>query len=430
MGTPIILPVIGSQMIIGTYAKLRKKPYVMPEKKGYRPSVSVVIPAKNEGRRIQYALASLEMQTYPVEKVYIIDDASDDDTVEVIRRLSFLVKKFDIELHQNKKPMGKTPGVKLAARKAKTEKILVLDADTMLYDTHYIEKIVKPHSDPKTGSTYGYVRPFSRKEQLKTLFTMLLINNHASPDDLAFVYKERAKMRFPEKVKYYILSWPVERYREALYLTDRYFVKDVALRIYGTTLYPIGCGVLYDTKILRNVFDTYEASLGDNLTTSEDIFIGFSMVDKGYTNIQVPDAKMISAEPPVNRLPKQLFLWASSFLQSAYYFRNMTFALSRKKERPAVGWIIFAPIAEKITYPIALVYLFWFDYTYAIITMMIEYLAYMAILRMSDLKMRPMHFLQICIATVPLRLFNLVLDVYVTTIFMLDLLTGRRDWRK
>lgn len=430
MGTPIILPVIGSQLVIGIYAKLKKKPYVMPEKKGYRPSVSVVIPAKNEGARIQYALASLEMQTYPVDKVYIVDDASDDDTVEIVRKASFIVKKFDIELYQNKKPMGKTPGVKLAARKARTEKILVLDADTMLYDPHYIEKIVKPHSDPKTGSSYGSVRPFSRKEQLKTLFNMLLINNHATPADLVLIYKERAKMRFPEKLKYYLLAWPVERYREALYLTDTYFVKDVALRLYGTTLYPIGCGVLYDTKILRDVFDTYESTLGDNLTTSEDIFIGFSFVDKGYTNIQVPDAKMISAEPPVNRLPKQLFLWASSFLQSAYYFRNMTFALSPKKERAAVGWIIFAPIAEKMTYPLALAYLFWFDYTYALITMMIEYLAYITILRMSDMKMQKIHFLQICIVTLPLRLFNLVLDVYVTTRFMLDLMTGRRDWRK
>lgn len=108
----------------------------------------------------------------------------------------------------------------------------------------------------------------------------------------------------------------------------------------------------------------------------------------------------------------------------------MTFALRPKKERPAVGWIIFAPIAEKITYPLALAYLVWFDYIYAIITVMIEYTAYIIILRMSDRKMPLVHFLQICIVTLPLRLLNLVLDVYVTMSFLLDLLTGRREWRK
>ena len=430
MGTPLILPAVGSQMLLGAYAKLKRKPYSMPQAEGYMPSVSVIIPAKNEGRRIHYALASLEMQTYPIKKVYVIDDCSTDDTVEVVNRVSFLVKKCKIELHKNKKSIGKTPGVKYATRKATTDKILVLDADTILYDMRYIEKIVKPHSDPRTGSSYGTVRPFSRKEQLKTLFKMLIANHYSDSKDLLHFYKNKTKMRPMQALSYYFLRWPVERYREALYLTDQYFVKDIALRLYGTTLYPIGCGVLYDRKLLAEIFDDYEKTLGDNLTTSEDIFIGFSVVNKGYANIQVPDAKMISAEPRVDQLPRQLFLWTSSFLQSAYYFKNMTFALKPKKDKPVLGWIIFFPVVEKITYPLALAYMFFFDYFYGFVTLLIEYIFYVGILRLSDPNMPKMRFLKICLVSLPLRALNLVLDVYVTARFVLDLITGRRNWRK
>ena len=430
MGTPLILPGVGSQMLLGIYAKMKKKPYQVPDAAGYMPSVSVIIPAKNEGRRIQYALASLEMQTYPVEKVYVIDDCSTDNTVEIVTSVTFLLKKCKIELHKNKKSIGKTPGVKYATRKATTDKILVLDADTILHDMRYIEKIVKPHADSKTGSSYGTVRPFSRKEQLKSLFKMLIMNHYQDSRDLLVHYKNKTKMNLLQAISYYFLRWPVERYREALYLTDQYFVKDIALRMYGTTLYPIGCGVLYDRKLLLGIFEDYEKTLGDNLTTSEDIFIGFSVVNKGYANIQIPDARMISAEPRVDQLPRQLFLWTSSFLQSAYYFKNMTFALKPKKDKPAIGWIIFFPVIEKITYPLALTYMFFFDYIYAFVTLLIEYFVYVAILRLSDPKMPKMHFFKICLVSLPLRALNLVLDVYVSAKFMFDLITGRRNWRK
>ncbi len=430
MGMPILVPIIGSQIVFGAFAKLKRKPYVLPAKSGYKPTLSVVIPAKNEGLRIQYALASLEMQTYPVEKVYVIDDGSEDNTIEVVRKMNFLMKDIEIELYGHKKSHGKTPGVKFATRTATTDKIMVLDADTILSDPDYIEKIVRAHSDPKTGCSYGTVTPFSRKEQLKTLFKMLLTKHYPISRELVMHCKNKMKMRPMEKIKYYLLSWPVERYREALYLTDQYFSKDCALRVYGTTLFPIGCGVMYDRKLLKNQFEIYESTLGDNLTTSEDIFIGFSLVNEGYKNVQIADAKMVSAEPRVDRLPRQLFLWTSSFLQSAYYFRNMTFALKRKNNRPAIGWVILPPIFEKITYPLALVYLVWFDYWYALLTLMIEFIAYMAVLRMSDPKMSKMHFLKICAVTLPLRIINLLLDIYVTFRFVIDLIIGRRNWRK
>jgi hypothetical protein len=59
------------------------------------------------------------------------------------------------------------------------------------------------------------------------------------------------------------------------------------------------------------------------LTNSEDIFIGFAMLNEGYRNIQLTDVYARTVEPEAQRLPRQIYLWSSSFLQSCYYFDPM-----------------------------------------------------------------------------------------------------------
>ena len=62
------------------------------------------------------------------------------------------------------------------------------------------------------------------------------------------------------------------------------------------------------------------ADFGDDLTNSEDIFIGFALKSEGYRNVQLIDVNARSEEPEVQRLPRQVYLWSCSFLQSCYYF--------------------------------------------------------------------------------------------------------------
>ena len=68
------------------------------------------------------------------------------------------------------------------------------------------------------------------------------------------------------------------------------------------------------------LFDYIGPILGDDLTNSEDIFIGFSMLNEGYRNIQLTDVHARTVEPEMQKLPRQTYLWSSSFLQSCYYF--------------------------------------------------------------------------------------------------------------
>jgi chlorobactene glucosyltransferase len=51
--------------------------------------VSVLVPARNEERRIRDCLASLIAQEPPVREILLLDDRSDDKTVEIARELGF-----------------------------------------------------------------------------------------------------------------------------------------------------------------------------------------------------------------------------------------------------------------------------------------------------------------------------------------------------
>src|SRR5579863_9000685 len=77
--------------------------------------------------------------------------------------------------------------------------------------------------------------------------------------------------------------------------------------------------------------------MGDNLTNSEDVFIGHFFSWKGWRNIQVADVRCESIEPSIERLPRQLYLWSSSFLQALYYFTELPLSPFKELKNWAVG---------------------------------------------------------------------------------------------
>ena len=114
--------------------------------------------------------------------------------------------------------------------------------------------------------------------------------------------------------------WITNIYRECLYLFLQRFVYKGQMVFFGSITNPVGCAVAYRRKYIADLFDRYEPLFGDDLTNSEDIFIGFALNNEGYRNIQLQDVLARSEEPEVQRLPRQIYLWSSSFLQSCYYF--------------------------------------------------------------------------------------------------------------
>ena len=106
------------------------KPYTS-SKNDLLVSISVIIPARNEEKNIGHLLSSLEKQTYPKNlfEVIVIDDHSDDRTVEVVKKFPdvTLLKLGEENINSYKKKAIET-GIDLA----KGDLIVTTDADCIV----------------------------------------------------------------------------------------------------------------------------------------------------------------------------------------------------------------------------------------------------------------------------------------------------------
>ncbi len=91
--------------------------------------VSVVTPAYNSERFINQTITSVLNQTYKDWELIVIDDASLDNTIEIVNR--FIKKHSNIRLLQNKTNCGAAISRNRGIREAKGDLIAFLDADDL-----------------------------------------------------------------------------------------------------------------------------------------------------------------------------------------------------------------------------------------------------------------------------------------------------------
>ena len=275
-------------------------------------TVDVVIPAFNEQDNIVRCLASLVRQTMRPRKIVVVDDGSSDHTASRAVRFGS-VHGLNVLVIKRAMSIGKTPSIKDQARALDSDVLFVLDADTILESDNYIERTVQElYQGIGIASACGSILPLREKDRhAADAAAPVRAFLEASPS-----YKPRpAKNRLRR-----LASAITNTYREVLYLFLQRFVFHGQMAMFGTVANPAGCAVAYRRAYLEKVFDTFEPALGDDFTNSEDIFIGLAMLNEGYRNVQVLDVCARTVEPEVQRLPKQLSLWSSAFLQSAFYF--------------------------------------------------------------------------------------------------------------
>jgi len=274
--------------------------------------VDVIIPALNEAENIVLCLASVLKQTLKPRSIVLVDDGSTDDIVE---RAKTFCSMNGVELIaiQRRAPIGKTPTIKRQARELDSDVEFILDADTILESDNYIERAVQElYQAAGIASAFGTILPQRGKDRR---------DSENSPEVRAYFAKYPAKAAAPRPgILSRLRRGVTNLYRETLYLFLQRFVYRGQLAFFGTTTNPVGCAVAYRRKYVKALFDHIGPILGDDLTNSEDIFIGFSMLNEGYRNIQLTDVYARTVEPEAQRLPKQIYLWSSSFLQSCYYF--------------------------------------------------------------------------------------------------------------
>jgi glycosyltransferase involved in cell wall biosynthesis len=278
-------------------------------------TVDVVIPAFNEQDNIVRCLASLVGQTMRPRKIVVVDDGSSDHTASRAVRFGS-VHGLDVLVIKRAMSIGKTPSIKDQTRALDSDVVFVLDADTILESDNYIERTVQElYQGVGIASACGSILPLREKDRRAA---------DAAAPVRAFV--EASPSYEPRPPKNWLrrsATAITNTYREVLYLFLQRFVFRGQMAVFGTVANPAGCAVAYRRAYLEQIFDTFEPSLGDDLTNSEDIFIGLAMLNEGYRNVQVLDVCARTVEPEVQRLPKQLSLWSSAFFQSAFYFDEL-----------------------------------------------------------------------------------------------------------
>lgn len=424
-----------------------------------KATVDVVIPALNEQKNIALCLASVARQTMRARRIILIDDGSTDNTTNYAKIFSEL-NGIDLLVIQRKAPIGKTPTIKRQAREFDSDVEFILDADTILESDNYIERTVQElYQAIGIASACGTILPLRDKDRKLTAQTPSVQKFFAAVKE-ASVYTPNSFTRLQRSI--------TNLYRDVLYMFLQRFIYHGQMVFFGTMTNPVGCAVAYRRKYVKDLFDKYEPILGDDLTNSEDIFIGFALLDKGYRNIQLTDVYARSEEPQANHLPQQVYMWSSSFLQSCYYFdsllrspfkslkrlrkrwkeRKMIEKIKEKRKiqepyrqsfgeqvtqaygRP-IGWVLLTSAMEKVFFPTVLLIMIIFRWWLALaITVGAETVISLSILTLVSKPHRLKYFFQGIVAT-PLRYSSLFYDLFTMLRFVADLWIFRsRRWRK
>ncbi len=427
-----------------------------------KATVDVVIPVLNEESNIPLCLASLARQTRKPTRIILIDDGSSDRTVEYAKSFCAL-NGMELIAIQRAQSIGKTPTLKRQSREFDADVEFILDGDTVLESDNYLDRVVEElYKGAGIASACGTVLPLRDRDRRAKLGADAL---------------QKFLGAHPEATVYPKVGWfhhlqrgITDMYREVLYYFLQKFLYVGQMTFFGSILNPVGCAVAYRRSVLKTiVFDRFEQILGDDLTNSEDIFIGFAINDNGYRNTQLTDVYARSQEPEAGRVPRQIYLWSSSFLQSCYYFdelmRSPFKALKRgrrKKEELAkmtagfadkrvhheqyrqpfgidytleygrpIGWVLFMSAFEKVAFPtILMVMILLRLWEPLAITLALETAVATGIL-VAVAKGRRLEYFFKSLMVAPLRYGVLLFDLVTIGRFAADLWIFRnRRWRK
>lgn len=145
---------------------------VLAHRDSHRPSVSVIIPARNEEHTLPNLLNSLSGQLSSQDEVIVVDDHSEDRTKAVAEKSAVKVLE---SLPTPEGWIGKTWACYQGASMASGEILMFLDADTVL-EKNGLENIMETYVE-KDGvlSIQPYHRMRDLYEQLSAFFNIIVM---------------------------------------------------------------------------------------------------------------------------------------------------------------------------------------------------------------------------------------------------------------
>lgn len=180
----LVISLLNILFYIGYFSFAAAKP---KQQKSTNIPVSVIICAKNEAENLKQFIPSILNQDYPDFEVILINDASSDETLEVIEKFMLQdprVKLVNVENNEafwGKKKYALTLGIK----KAKNPYLLFTDADCAPESNLWIQQMAAGFEEEKS-IILGYGGYFKNKKSLlnklvrfETLFTAIQYFSYA-----------------------------------------------------------------------------------------------------------------------------------------------------------------------------------------------------------------------------------------------------------
>jgi cellulose synthase/poly-beta-1,6-N-acetylglucosamine synthase-like glycosyltransferase len=140
------------------WALFSRLAFYKPRKKETAPPpVSVIICAKNEYQNLLKNLPAVLEQEYPEFEVIVVNDASDDDSIELLNSFTRKYRNlriFDLERNLNFFSGKKFP-LSLGIKSARHDIVLLTDADCRPASPHWIKEMMS-NFDEKAEIVLGY----------------------------------------------------------------------------------------------------------------------------------------------------------------------------------------------------------------------------------------------------------------------------------
>ncbi|MDH5794337.1 MAG: glycosyltransferase family 2 protein [Candidatus Bathyarchaeota archaeon] len=141
----------------------------------YLPTLSILVPARNEEKVVGRILQRMTELTYPKDKmqIIVIDDASTDNTGEIAEQYSSMYDHIKV-VHRDEKEggKGKTSALNAGFKHAQGEIVFCFDAD-YYPQRGILEKLAKEFADPKVGVVQGRITVLNEPQNVVTRLVAL-----------------------------------------------------------------------------------------------------------------------------------------------------------------------------------------------------------------------------------------------------------------
>ncbi len=141
----------------------------------YFPRTAILVPAWNEAAVIGASIDRLMLLDYPPEalRVFVVDDASTDDTPDVIKAKAVQYPGQVVHLRRDKGGEGKSHtlnhGLRTILGDDWMQALLIMDAD-VIYEPNSLRMMTRHLADARVGAVTAYIKEGSRPGNYLTRF--------------------------------------------------------------------------------------------------------------------------------------------------------------------------------------------------------------------------------------------------------------------